>query len=262
MYEVIENQVCSILNSNETLNTEEFSNFKVIPIKKNTNEYVSSFNSFAVKTAQSTIEMCRVVCEAKRDLTKVDFDQFCLSIGRKQEEKDSTIKKYLAIGERYADFMAYAERLPNSWTSIYLITTIPSDKFVELIGEAKSLKNLTALQIKKLISNDTDQEVKKTLIDDSAISIYFTREPSIVEWNTLKEQIEILLDVKALNIRIEYSTKFIKKHEYSKAQNLKKAKAIRKQKKESQLKIDRKDFSYNPLFHYEDYDYEKGEYIS
>ncbi len=262
MFDIKETPSRSILSNDITDNKVIENDFKVISIKKNASEFVASFNSFAVKTAKSTVEMCRVVYEAKRDLTKTEFDQFCHDVGRKEEEKDSTIRKYLAIGERYTELMIYAERLPSSWTSIYLITTIPSDKFAELISEAQSFKNLTAIKIKKLISNDTDQDVKKTLIDNSAISIYFTREPSIVEWNTLKEQIETLLDVKALNIRIEYSAKFVKKHEYSKKQNLKAAKAVRKQNKERQLKIDSKDYSYSPVIDFGDYDYETGEFIS
>jgi hypothetical protein len=263
MFEVIEKQECSILNNSDSKVETINNNFKVIPIKKEANEYVSSFNSYAVKTAQTTLEMCRVVHEAKKELSKSEFDNFCFAIGRKEEEKDSTIRKYLAIGERYSDLIAYADRMPNSWTSIYLITTIPSDKFLDMINEAKSLKNLTALQIKQLISDDSNADnKKKSLIDESAASIFFTREPTIVEWNTLKVQLNALLDVKALNLRFEFSKKFENRHKKSKKENAADAKMKRKMQKESQKKIDQQDFVYSPLFDYGGaYDYGLGKFI-
>jgi hypothetical protein len=259
----IENETSSILNNSDDSQIEIIkNNFKVIPMKRVATDYVASFNSFAIKTAQSTLEMCRVVYEAKSELEAKDFEKFCEDIARSHE--DSTIRKYLAIGARYAEFIAYADRMPNSWTSIYLITTIPSDKLLTMINDAKSLKNLTAQQIKKLISDEpTTESNKKLLIDESAVSIYFTREPTIVEWNTLKVQLNALLDVKALNIRFDYSKKFEKRHEKSKKENREDAELKRKMQKESQKRIDEQDFVYSPLFDYGDaYDFSLGKFIA
>jgi hypothetical protein len=61
---------CSILNKDESQLEIIKNNFIVIPMEKDANDYVASFNSFAVKTAQSTLEMCRVVYEAKHELPK------------------------------------------------------------------------------------------------------------------------------------------------------------------------------------------------
>lgn len=263
MIEAIENKACSILNNSDPKVEIIKNDLKVLSMKKEANDYAASFNSFAIKTAQSTLEMCRVVHEAKKDLSKSEFDKFCIAIGRKEEEKDSTVRKYLAIGERYADFIAYADRMPNSWTSIYLITTIPADKLLNLINEAKSLKNLTAQQIKQLISDESsNQEQKKSIIDESAVSIFFTRQPTTVEWNTLKVQLNILLDVKALNIRFEFSKKFENRHKKNKKENAADAKMKRKMKKQSQKKIDEQDFVYSPLFDYGGgYDYALGKFV-
>jgi hypothetical protein len=262
MQEIIQNQTSSILNNNEESQTEILKNsFKVIPMKRVSTDYVASYNSFAVKTAKSTLEMCRVVYEAKTDLDAKNFENFCEAISRSHE--DSTIRKYLAIGARYAEFIAYADRMPNSWTSIYLITTIPSEKLLDMINDAKSLKNLTAQQIKKLISDDsTVKDNKKLLINDSAVSIYFTREPTIVEWNTLKVQLKGLLDVKALNLRFEFSKKFENRHKKTKKENAENAKMKRAIEKEAQKKVDEQDFVYSPLFDYDGlYDYGLGKFI-
>ena len=87
MQQTIEKQACSILNTNESEIETIKNNFKVIPMKKEAKEYAASFNSFAVKTAQTTLEMCRVVHDAKSDLSKPEFDKFCFAIGRKEEKK-------------------------------------------------------------------------------------------------------------------------------------------------------------------------------
>ena len=59
--------------------------------------FFSEYSKFAVKTAQSTVEMCRVVYEAKKTLEKSEYESFLKDVGRTTE--DSTIRKYLAIGE-------------------------------------------------------------------------------------------------------------------------------------------------------------------
>ena len=252
----------SILNSNDSQVESIKNNIIVIPMKKEANEYVASFNSFAVKTAQSTLEMCRVVYEAKHELPKADFDKFCTDIGRKVEEEDSTIRKYLAIGARYNDFIAYADRMPNSWTSIYLITTIPSEKLLEMINDAKSLKNLTAQQIKKLISDEAPTTDKKSILSESAVSIYFEKEPTIVEWNTFKMQLNAIAGIDILKIKIEYSNKFEALHKKSKEQNAEEAKRQRQIQKETQKRVDEQDFVYNPLFDYGDmFNYDLGKFI-
>jgi hypothetical protein len=251
---------CSILNNDDSQLDIIKSNFIVIPMKKDANDYVVSFNSFAIKTAQSTLQMCRIVYEAKQDLDAKDFEKFCEAIGRDNE--DSTIRKYLAIGARYDEFIAYADRMPNSWTSIYLITTIPSDKLLQMINDAKSLKNLTAQQIKKMISDEPASTDKKSIITTAAASIYFEREPTIVEWNSFKMQLNAIAGIDILKIKIEYSSKFESAHKKSKKVNSDEAKMKRKMKKESQKRIDEQNFVYNPMFDYGDaYDFDLGKFV-
>jgi hypothetical protein len=110
--------------------------------------FFSEYSKFAVKTAQSTVEMCRVVYEAKKSLQKSEYDSFLLDIGRKTE--DSTIRKYLAVGERYDDLIAYTNLLPASWTSIYEITQLPAESFMAMVTLGESMANLTGAQLKRL----------------------------------------------------------------------------------------------------------------
>ena len=120
--------------------------------------FYSEYSKFAVKTAQSTVEMCRVVYEAKKSLDKSEYSSFLLDIGRKTE--DSTIRKYLAIGERYDDLIAYTNLLPSSWTSIYEITQLPAESFMAMVAMGESMANLTGADIKRLKSvNSSDKTV-------------------------------------------------------------------------------------------------------
>ena len=123
--------------------------------------FYSEYSKFAVKTAQSTVEMCRVVYEAKKSLDKSEYASFLQDIGRKTE--DSTIRKYLAIGERYDDLIAYTNLLPSSWTSIYEITQLPAESFMAMVAMGESMANLTGADIKRLKSvNSSDKTVDST----------------------------------------------------------------------------------------------------
>jgi hypothetical protein len=116
-------------------------------------QLVSDYSLFAVKTAQSTVEMCRVVFEAKEQLSKDEFSNFCTDIGRKRT--DPTIRKYLAIGAAYERLIQYADKLPNAWTSIYTILQIPTETFIALAEVGESFAKLSGKQIKALLRDAT-----------------------------------------------------------------------------------------------------------
>ena len=122
----------------------------------------SEYSNFAVKTAQSTIEMCRVVYEAKTSLTKDEYLTFLKDIGHKSET--STIRKYLAIGEQYDKLIQYTDLLPNSWTSIYTITQLSSETFDALAMTDTDMSVMSGKQIKSLI------EMKKPSTSASSVT--------------------------------------------------------------------------------------------
>ena len=111
--------------------------------------FFSEYSKFAVKTAQSTVEMCRVIFEAKKSLEKSEYIRLLNDVGHKSE--DSTIRKYLAIGGRYDDLIACTDLLPSSWTSIHKITQIPAESFMAMVATGNSMVNLTGAQIKILV---------------------------------------------------------------------------------------------------------------
>ena len=111
--------------------------------------FFSEYSKFAVKTAQSTVEMCRVIFEAKKSLEKSEYIRLLNDVGHKSE--DSTIRKYLAIGGRYDDLIACTNLLPSSWTNIHKLTQIPAESFMAMVATGNSMVNLTGAQIKILV---------------------------------------------------------------------------------------------------------------
>ena len=142
------------------VNTESHKNFNVTVFLTDKEQFVQDFHGFAKKTAQSTLEMCKVVYDAKHTLTNDNFDSFCREIG--QKSSDSTIRKYLAIGEKYDDFINYADRLPNSWTSIYKITQIDSTTFSALVSTDNTFATMRAKDIDLLINPNKASQSKST----------------------------------------------------------------------------------------------------
>ena len=137
----------------------------------------SEYSNFAVKTAQSTVEMCRVVYEAKTSLTKDEYLAFLNDIGHKSET--STIRKYLAIGEKYDKLIQHTELLPNSWTSIYTITQLSSETFDALALTDTDMSVMSGKQIKSLI------EMKKPSTSATSITSATTQTKSSNSLNTI-----------------------------------------------------------------------------
>ena len=146
--------------NSEVVSTESHKNFNVTVFLTDKEQFVQDFHGFAKKTAQSTLEMCKVVYDAKHTLTNDNFDSFCREIG--QKSSDSTIRKYLAIGEKYDDFINYADRLPNSWTSIYKITQIDSTTFSALVSTDNTFATMRAKDIDLLINPNKSIQSKST----------------------------------------------------------------------------------------------------
>ena len=111
--------------------------------------FYSEFSNFAVKTAQSSVEMCRIVFEAKKGLSSSEYLEFLNDIGHKSET--STIRKYLAIGSQYDKLIQYTNLLPNSWTSIYTITQLSSDTFDALTSTDTDMSKMSGKEIKSLL---------------------------------------------------------------------------------------------------------------
>lgn len=121
---------------------------------KGLSDYVSDFKRHCRKTAIASLELGRVVHEARETLTDEEFDQFCEQVG--MQSSRATIVKLCCIGRAYAQLLPHADKLPANWTSIYLITQIPAEFFDRFIKSNQTFGELTGYQIKRLISQTKD----------------------------------------------------------------------------------------------------------
>ena len=113
-------------------------------------QYVSLYRQREAQTAQSTLDMCRVVYEARLKLTEGQFAEFCEQIGYKKTS--SAIRKFIAIGRVAPRLAEYAEQLPNTWTNIYLITQLPADVFNAFMERKGSLRDLRGKYLTQLVA--------------------------------------------------------------------------------------------------------------
>ena len=162
------NKQNNVQNGTSSLVDAVNSDISITKFATDRERFLSEYTAFAVKTAKATVEMCRVVYEAKTQLAKYEYLCFLRDIHHSSE--DSTIRKYLAIGERYDKLIQYTNLLPSSWTSIYAITQIPSDVFDALVSTGSSMANLKGAQIKLLKDANKKSDAATTAADSVAAS--------------------------------------------------------------------------------------------
>jgi len=111
---------------------------------------VREYKCFERKTAESFLEMGRVVFEAKKNLClDSDFDEFCNRIG--QTSSSSTIKKMKIIGENYVHLKEISSNLPSNWTSIYQICRLSEYEIDEYVHKGLIHPNVKGSEIKNLL---------------------------------------------------------------------------------------------------------------
>lgn len=113
------------------------------------NEYVVEFTQFANKTAQAIIGMGRVVYKAKSELNKELFKTFCDVI--RFDKDSSAIRKLYQIGKK-ADFLEnYADRLPNTWTTVYRLTQLTDAVLEEAIEAGAVHASMSGLEAGRFV---------------------------------------------------------------------------------------------------------------
>jgi hypothetical protein len=125
-------------------------------------KYVLRYKSFLKKAAEAVLGLAETLAEAKVKLNGVDFHCFCNEVGT--PEGSATYSKLLKIAENSARFQPFVDRLPNTWTTIYKLAKLPSEKFErvsanltpfitareinEIVGEEKEPRNVEHYDIK------------------------------------------------------------------------------------------------------------------
>ena len=126
---------------------------------------VQQFNQFARKSTDNVLEMAKIVVEAKAQLSKTDFPEFCTGIGF--DKGGAFISKMKKIGERYDLFKANADKLPVTWTTLYRLATMPVDDFVAGIESGLIHAQMTAKDLEQ-VEPKTQTTLAKVTAEDNA----------------------------------------------------------------------------------------------
>jgi hypothetical protein len=113
-----------------------------------TYEIADRFNSYQRKTAESIIEMGRIVIEAK-SRSELEFDDFCSLIG--YDPSSSTIRKLATIGQKYEYLISRSDKLPPNWTVIYDIARLGEETIEGYINKNQISSQSSGSFIEKLL---------------------------------------------------------------------------------------------------------------
>jgi hypothetical protein len=161
--------------------------------KKSCDEYVSAFRSGLLKSARGVLEMCRAAYEAKQSLNYPEFEKFCEEI--RYRSGSSAIRKFLVVGKVYPRLIEHADKLPASWTSMYLITQIPNEDFERLIGDEDArLADLTGAELNDMVRKTRNNEsvasvlpIDKRTTDYVFGKLMFTNKPDDTDWRATRK---------------------------------------------------------------------------
>lgn len=117
------------------------------------NDYISSYQQYTRNTVENILKLSSLIVEMKDkeksgELDKSDMQYFCFSVGLKRE--GSTFRKFEQIGKHSETFWKYVDKLPDSYTVLYEITTLDNEKFEELMSNNQITSYVTLKDIKQL----------------------------------------------------------------------------------------------------------------
>jgi len=121
--------------------------------------YVKRISSLKTNTAENILSIGLVMKEAKLNLSKDDFQSFLKSTH--YEEKSSSVRKWIQIGNAYQRLRPIAHKLPVAWSTIYKLSKIDSIKF-DLLERMNILHSeITAREIDEHLSVKNRANAKK-----------------------------------------------------------------------------------------------------
>ena len=121
--------------------------------------YVKRISSLKTNTAENILSIGLVMKEAKTNLSKDDFQSFLKSTH--YEEKSSSVRKWIQIGDAYQRLRPIANKLPVAWSTIYKLSKIDSNKF-DLLERMNILHSaITAREIDEHLSVKNRANAKK-----------------------------------------------------------------------------------------------------
>lgn len=132
-------------------------------------QYIEKYRSFARQTAESIINLGMTLIEAESKLNPVDFKMFCDEVS--VPKGGPIYKKLKVIGASAARLLVCADRLPNTWTTIYKIAQVAPDQFEKLADNLNPF--ITAKELNSLLGKEEKDKhtVSEVAVADFEISL-------------------------------------------------------------------------------------------
>ena len=168
------------------------------------NEYITYYQQYTRNTVENILKLSSLIVEMKEkeksgELDKTDMNYFCFSVGLTRD--GSTFRKFKQIGKHSETFWKYVDKLPDSYTVLYEITTLDSDRFEELISNNQITSYVTLKDIKEL-----GNKLVKTQTDEVSFKVSFDKK---VNKSTKESLISIIRDLSSLEeVTIEVPKKY------------------------------------------------------
>ncbi len=126
------------------------------------------FHLYAKRTAESVLNMAKVVLDMKSELKGWEFAQFCDLIG--YDPKSSAIRKFVAIAVKYSYLIARADKLPSSWTTIYQISRLSEDEIGQKIDKGLINSKLMGANVQRLLGMSKPSSSGSSSITGSGVA--------------------------------------------------------------------------------------------
>ena len=190
------------------------------------NGYIQYYQQFTRSTVENILKLSCLINEMKEkensgELNESDVKFFCLSVGLNR--KGSTFRKFEQIGKHSETFWKYVDKLPDSYTVLYEITTLDSDRFEELMSNNQITSYVTLKDIKMLsgkvptVNNSvknhsslvTTNQMKKLIKSINRFTITVSRDIPKNEFDSFIEYLNNLQKKELVQFEIPQTTGYI-----------------------------------------------------
>ena len=123
--------------------------------------YIKNYQTYTKDTVENILKLSSLIVEMKDkeksgELDESDMKYFCFSVGLTRE--GSTFRKFERIGSCVDKFRTYIDKLPDSYTTLYEITTLDDELFERLMENDEIHSYVTLKDIKRLGNKVTNNK--------------------------------------------------------------------------------------------------------
>lgn len=189
------------------------------------NEYITYYQQYTRNTVENILKLSSLIVEMKEkeksgELDKTDMNYFCFSVGLKRD--GSTFRKFEQIGKHSEIFWKYVDKLPDSYTVLYEITTLDPDKFEELMCNDEIHSYVTLRDVKRLggkvpnvnssnkfsSSSVSPVQMKKLIKSINRFTITISRDISKTEFESIIKFLDKLQEKQLVRFEIPQITEY------------------------------------------------------